>query len=305
MNTQIIGADLGRGYVKAYSAFEGKEYKCCFKATYSEGRKNVDVSKWDNPISVKYDHCDFFMGELAVKEGLSTVDNSQDSKTSDTAEILLMGILSQIAVKDKVKLMFGVPNRNFNKKTLTETIEKYKGKIFEVRNNVTKIDRRITIEDVGIFRESDAALMHILRGGANKKPVGIATVGYRTSELTYFEPGMKFIDKKSTSEELGNLDALMIAKKALELKSVKLSEAELDLSTTYDNEKRIGYRLLQNNLIEVMDKTWNNLSEMDIYIAGGTSLKLNFDSKYKKVDDPQMITAKGLYTVANAVFNKN
>lgn len=40
------------------------------------------------------------------------------------------------------------------------------------------------------------------------------------------------------------------------------------------------------------------MNEMDIYIAGGTALKMNFDEEFKVLEDSQMATAKGLYEVA-------
>lgn len=306
--TQIIGVDIGRGYVKAYSIYKGQIRTTCFKSTYSEGRKNVDLSKWNNPISIKVDGLHYFMGEIAVKEGYSPLDNSQDSKTSSAAETLLMGALSEVVVPGvtKVKLMFGVPNRSFNKKTLGEVTNKYKNKHYTIKDYVCGEEITVGIEDVGIFRESDAALMYQLRGGANKRATGMVTVGYRTTELAYFEPGMKFIDRKSGTEELGNKSALEIANKKLELRKIKLTLSELDLSTDYEEEKKIGYKLLGDKLIEVMDNTFTNLSEMDIYIGGGTSKKIQLPeaNNIHLVEDPQMITAKGLFTVANLAFNR-
>ena len=38
MDTQIIGLDIGRGYVKGYSLYNDKEYSCLFKSVYGDGR---------------------------------------------------------------------------------------------------------------------------------------------------------------------------------------------------------------------------------------------------------------------------
>ena len=41
---------------------------------------------------------------------------------------------------------------------------------------------------------------------------------------------------------------------------------------------------------------------MDLYIAGGTSINLELGDEFKKIDDPQMATAKGLFEVAKRTF---
>ena len=43
----------------------------------------------------------------------------------------------------------------------------------------------------------------------------MVTVGFRTTEFTYFDKGMKFNDKKSKSLELGNKTALEYVQREL------------------------------------------------------------------------------------------
>ena len=38
-DAQIIGIDCGRGYVKAYSIVNGKEYKTLFKSIIGDGKR--------------------------------------------------------------------------------------------------------------------------------------------------------------------------------------------------------------------------------------------------------------------------
>ena len=60
-----------------------------------------------------------------------------------------------------------------------------------------------------MYKRQDAALFWELRDRTTtNKPIGMVTVGFRTTEFTYFDKGMKFNDKKSKSLELGNKTAL-------------------------------------------------------------------------------------------------
>ena len=41
---------------------------------------------------------------------------------------------------------------------------------------------------------------------------------------------------------------------------------------------------------------------MDLYVAGGTSINLEFDEEFIRVKDAQLATAKGLFEVAKRKF---
>lgn len=43
-NYQIIGLDIGRGYVKGYSKYKQQEKECCFKSIVGMGRE-MDFSE--------------------------------------------------------------------------------------------------------------------------------------------------------------------------------------------------------------------------------------------------------------------
>ena len=68
---QVIGLDIGRGYVKAYSNFNGKEEVAIFNSVYGNGRLNIDYASWKDPIALSIGGDLFFFGELAVKESLN------------------------------------------------------------------------------------------------------------------------------------------------------------------------------------------------------------------------------------------
>ena len=70
---QHIGIDIGRGYVKAYSEFDGNTYSCKFKSVRGLGKK-IDFTEYEKPIFIEVDKQQFFIGDLAEKEGYSRGD---------------------------------------------------------------------------------------------------------------------------------------------------------------------------------------------------------------------------------------
>ncbi len=299
---QIIGADIGRGYVKGYTVFNGETKDCCFKSVVSFGRE-IEFDKYEEPIYLEVDGEDYFTGTLAEIEGYSPTSNNMESKVTLTAERLLYALLDKLAISENVKIVLGVPNKSFNKKTLTEVVDFYKGKSIKIINKITKSYKKVFIEDIKIFRESDSALLWELRDfNTTNKPVGMVTVGFRTTEFTYFDKGMKFNDKKSKSVELGNKTALEYVQKELNNNNIFKELFEIDSNKDdYDKLKEKGYRVLSEKIAQEIDNFWINTEEMDIYFGGGTSKKLKLYNG-TLVDEPQMATAKGLYIVGTNIF---
>lgn len=153
-----------------------------------------------------------------------------------------------------------------------------------------------------IFREADAALMwHVrqyptLANGA----VAMVNVGFRTTELCYYDKGLKYNDKKSNTIELGNKTALEYVERELSSAGIKRSLAEIDSSEDYNDYKEIGYEMLSEGIANRIEGSWINLNEVAICACGGTSLKLNLE--YETIEDPQMATSKGLFLVAQKKF---
>ena len=247
---------------------------------------------------------EYFAGILAEVEGYSPTSNNMESKITLTAEKLLYALLDKLAVADNVKLVLGVPNKSYNKRTLNEVIEAYKGKAIKILNKITKRYKNVFIEDISIFRESDAALFWELRDRTTtNKPIGMVTVGFRTTEFTYFDKGMKFNDKKSKSLELGNKTALEYVQRELNDKFNLSKELfEIDSNTgDYDKLKEKGYRILSEKVAQEVDSYWVNTEEMDIYFGGGTTQRMKIYNG-TLVEAPQMSTAKGLYIVGTKDF---
>lgn len=292
---QTIGLDIGRGYVKAYSEINGIEKKCLFKSVIGEGR-DIDLNGQDNPIYIECNNKKWFVGLLAEKESQIPIRNSKDSKITNTVQTLVAAALSEIAVEDNVKIMLGVPYKSFRKSVLEEVIETYKNKIIKVRDKIKGGVKEITIVNIGIGRESDAALYWQVRDiENNNNPVGLVSVGFRSTEFTYFDKELAFNDKKSDTLEFGNRSVMSNIKDILAEKNIIKDLNEIDSSDDYEEYKNDAYKIAAENIEQQIEDKWINLDEMDIYIAGGTALNMEFDEKFKIVEDAQMATAKGLY----------
>lgn len=301
-NIQEIGFDCGRGYVKAYSEVDNTTREVIFKSVIGDGR-DMDLSEYmkqdEKPRYIEFENERYFIGMLAEKESQTPIRNSMDSKTTETVKVLLASALSEIAVKSKVKLMIGVPYKNYRKSVLKEVIETYKGKLFKIKDRITGSCKEVYIEDVSIFREGDAALFHALDGKVNEeKPVGLLSVGFRTTELSYFDKGFIFNDKRSATIEFGNRTMLSRIQDDLVADGIMKDVNEIDSSNDYDAMKVAAFKFGSENLAQRVEDIWINKKEMDLFVAGGTALNLKFNEEFNVLKDAQMATAKGLFEIA-------
>ncbi|MCC0673163.1 ParM/StbA family protein [Clostridioides sp. ES-S-0145-01] len=301
-NYQIIGLDIGRGYVKGYSKYNGMVKECLFKSVFGDGR-NIDFEKYTDPIYIDFESVSYFVGSLAEKESITPIRNSDDSKVSFTMRILVAAALNEIAVADEVKLMMGVPYKSFRKATLKEVVDTYKGKTFKVKDKIKGGYKEIKISDISIFREGDAALFHTLEGKVNEdKAVGMVSIGFRSTEMSFFEKGFVFNDKLSDTLEAGNQDALTMVQKQLKDRGIMRELNEIDSSNDYDELKKVSYIMSSESTAQRIASKWKNIDEMDVYVSGGTALHMTFDNRFKVSKDAQMATAKGLFEVGMEQF---
>lgn len=299
---QIIGLDIGRGYVKGYSELNGLQKKCMFKSIIGEGR-TLNFADYEDPIMINFKNEDWFIGLLAEQESQTPIRNSKDSKITETAQTLIAAALSQLVVEEEVKIMLGVPYKSFRKSVLEEILETYKGKEVKVKDKINGGTKEIKIVDIMILRESDAALYWQVRDNkSNDKPVGLVSIGFRSTEMSYFDKGLKFNDKKSDTLEFGNRSVMNNVKDKLLNMGIIKDINEIDTSNDYEDMKKSAYALASENIEQQIEDKWVNLSEMDIYIAGGTALNMKFDNKFKVIEDAQMATAKGLWLIGTRTF---
>lgn len=301
ISTQYIGLDIGRGYVKAYSNYEGKEYRCNFKSIVSDGR-NIYGKDYDGCIYIDVDGSEYFVGELAETEGYNPIQNLIDSKTKGIVPTLLLAALNEVAVSDVVTIALGVPNKLFKRIVLEEVEQKYKNKTFEIKNKITGSTKKIKIKNITIYREADAALLwHVSNHPSLANgPIALASIGFRTSEFCYYDKGLKYNEKLSDTRELGNKTALETVRRNLKDMGIIQPLSVIDTSDNYDDLKKQPYEMLAASIETEIENLWPNGSEVTTFVAGGTPLKL--DLPYELLDDPQMATSKGLFQVAVKKF---
>jgi hypothetical protein len=122
--TQLIGFDGGRGYIKAYTEYKGEHKETLFKSIVAMGRE-LEFAEYENPIYIETNGEDYFAGILAEKEGDNPVQNLKDDKTTPTMRKLMFTALNEVAMSDNVKLMIGVPKKLFKKSVLLEIQKTY------------------------------------------------------------------------------------------------------------------------------------------------------------------------------------
>lgn len=239
---QIIGLDIGRGYVKGYTEVNGEPRECLFKSIIGEARK-IDLSEYENPIAINVENKDiknkdWFVGYVAEQESYTKIRNNKDSKITEVAQILMASALNELAVEQKVKIMLGVPYKAFRKSVLEEITETYKGKKFKIKDIINDTYKDIEVVDIMIGREGDASLYWQVRENTNNdKPIGLVSVGFRTTEYSYFEKGLRFNDKKSDTIEEGNKSAMANVRDKLMEKGITKDLNEIDSSEDYDDLK--------------------------------------------------------------------
>ena len=307
---QYIGADLGRGFVKGYTEFEGKVLECIFKSIAGDGRSLMDYKPYKNPIHLKIDGEEVFAGEISEKESFNKRYNFSDDKTSKTTGQLLFTLLSKLAYSSKVRIGLGVPNKEFSTESFNKVKKAYQHKIVEIYDCISGEKKKITIEDIIIFRESDAALLHTInnhkdRVALNNQRLGMITLGFKTSELTYFEKGQNFNDKLSKTIEMGNRTVLDIIQDSLDKKGISKELSEIDTEKEYDDIKQPLYENLIESINQKIEMEWVNYKDVRIFLGGGTSLNIkekHIPAKFEKISEPQMATAKGLFFVAKELL---
>lgn len=299
---QTIGLDCGRGFTKGYTELNGLIKECCLKSIIGEGR-DIELGGFDAPMMINYDNEDWFIGLLAEKESQTLSRNNKDSKITNTVQVLIAAALSELAIEDTVNIMLAVPYKSFRKTVLAEVVDEYKGRTFKVKDKVNGSYKEVKVKDISICREADAALYWKLKDvDTLSRSVGIVNIGFRSTELAYFDKSLTFIDKKSDTIEFGNRSVMNNVKDKLLNQGIIKDVNEIDTSDDYNELKERAYRLASENIDQLIEERWINLDEMDIYLAGGTSLNMKFDERFQVIEDAQMATAKGCWLVGTQRF---
>ena len=87
----------------------------------------------------------------------------------------------------------------------------------------------------------------------------------------------------SNTIEFGNRTLLTTVQDSLRNNDIMKDVNEIDTSNDYDDLKAKAYLLGSENLrLRTIEDIWINKSGMDIYVAGGTSINLEFDEEFKE-----------------------
>lgn len=314
---QNIGIDIGRGCVKGYTEYKSETKVCLFNsivATATSKEKDLDVYKNEKNIhkssyfsanivgDKKLDN--IYCGLIASKEGHTPIQNVSDSKITEVAERLFIGALDKLAISQEVNIVLGVPNRDYRKSVLKEVIDKYKGKEIYIEDHFLDEIKIIKINDINIFRESDAALLYEIatNNPKNNKDYAMVNVGYQTMEIAFYDNELNYINKLSLSEPTGNRKILEQIKDELSSNRIYKNLFEIDDSNRYDDLKEQAYKEFSKGLNQFIEGNIGNLSEVNLYLCGGISKKLSVREEFKIVEEPQLITAKGLFARAKQLY---
>lgn len=301
-DVQIIGFDGGRGYVKAYSEYNNEKLSCIFRSVIGLVERRVESypSHIEDNIHIEVDGSEWFVGELAERESKSVVHNLGDDKTEQPVDILLYAAIDKLAVTNSVKIMMGVPHKLYNKKTRTSIKEKYAGRRITITNKVNKTTKVVTIVDIDIYKEAEACLLYYVKDMDKlTSDMVLASVGFRTTEVVYYDKNFNYVEKYSDTIEKGNITALEYVQGRLGSLDVPVKKElfEIDSSSDYDKYKKVGYNALKVTLYQELEARLINVgseNEMKIVFAGGTPSHFE-NLKYEIIPDAQMATSKGLF----------
>jgi hypothetical protein len=300
---QNIAVDIGRGYTKYYSEYNGKIYKGMFKSIIGESRP-LDFKDYDNPICIECNGESYFCGSLAELESHQSVRNSGDSKTSLTVQVLINAILSKIAMTDNVNIMLGVPYNMYKKSVLLDVIETYQGKKITVKDKINNNIKMITINAIDIFKEADSIMVYVTDGSPDENiDIAFISVGFRSTEISYYSKG-HYVDKYSYTIPFGNQTILATVQDKLKDRGIIHDLNYIDSNVgDYDDLKARAYKLSQEVLTQKIEEIIkNSFSECKIIVGGGTALKMELDSRFELIEDAQFAVVIGLYKVAEITF---
>lgn len=308
-DVQVISFDGGRGFIKGYSQYNNQELSCIFKSIIGLVERRVekypDYIK-DN-IHIEVDGAEWFVGELAERESKAAIHNLSDDKTEQPVDILLYAAIEKLAVTNRVKIMMGVPHKLYNKRVRKSIKDKYAGKRLTITNKVTKSTKVITIEDIDIYKEAEAALLYYTKDMDRlESDIVLASVGFRTTEVVYYDKDFNYVEKYSDTIEKGNITALEYVQGRLGSLDIPVKRElfEIDTKTEYNDYKKVGYNVLKVMLYQELEAKLVNIGsekEMKIVFAGGTSYHFE-DLKYEIIPDAQMATAKGLFLFGQNIW---
>lgn len=181
----LVAVDAGRAYVKTVTG--NKQF--IFPSKVSKARQRTFVQTLEEDMEIRYQGKDYFIGQLAEREGSFTRQMMTESKVNLETVLLIMTALFQAGALGEVKLVTGVPINMYKEEERTKLRSRLEGE-HEIILNGTY--RKIQVTRAAITIEGGAAYWIQRRMGT----VRIVDPGARTTNYATFKDGV-FIDRES------------------------------------------------------------------------------------------------------------
>ncbi|KPC75788.1 hypothetical protein ADL26_06900 [Thermoactinomyces vulgaris] len=181
----LVAVDAGRAYVKTIVGTR----RFTFPSKVSKARQRNFIQTLEDDMEIRYQGKDYFIGQLAEREGSFTRQMMTESKVNIETVLLILTALFQAGALGDVKLVTGVPINMYRDDERARLRAKLEGE-HEVILNGTY--RKINIKKAAITIEGGAAYWIHRRMGT----VRIVDPGARTTNYATFKDGI-FIDRES------------------------------------------------------------------------------------------------------------
>ncbi|MDP5275790.1 ParM/StbA family protein [Chengkuizengella axinellae] len=260
----IIGLDLGRSYVKAYTG--SKIFH--FPSIIGEWRDRRLLTDYgENAIECYFNDEKFFVGTLAQNESEFYRSMMTDNKSHTDARLLALISIHRAALSDNILVVTGLPvaqHNDTNKKKLQELLVGY----WEIE--VNGIERNFHISDVKVAVEGGAAfwsspkdgLIRVVDGGSK-------TINYVTMI------NRRYVDRESGSLPFG-----------------------------FGTNKSGNNKELANRIAGEVSKKWGDLDEVWVVGGKArelTALLQPYFPNAKPMQNPLYANAIGYYRIGKTV----
>ncbi len=328
MNEEVLGVDIGYGFVKG---FDGQN-EIVFPSVAGIGRDisyQSQLTTYQSPLdtlAIGYNGKKYFIGDYAIRQS-SIPSRSLDIKKPEDLNTLLLFLTT-------LGLYSNEPNQEFNIVTglPTNYILSYQEQLKHILSGDHHIklrikgrdeERNMSVNGVNIVPQPFGTLFNLVLNGngevadheMSKKVVGIADIGFKTADFVVSD-SLEFVDRLSSSSINGMVSAYEIIaamirsrykidKKDYELdqivknKTIKIAGVDHDISDIISE----AFYNLASKIKTELDSLWD-YRELDTIIltgGGGEALSEYLIPKFNNmvlVPDAQFANVKGFWKLA-------
>ena len=296
------GADIGRSHVKIATGPTHADVVTF--PSYAMPAKPLDITNNSDPIKnlvARINGQDWFIGELARREGGTREFDNAKGKHQNTIPLLIAGLALHAVGTEEVKLCVGLPISDYAQQAL-EFEQGIKG-VYSVSLPHKYVE--LKIKDVITFPEGAGVLWNQLLGSTGhvndlsleSKTVGAIDIGWKTVNFAVME-NMDYVTSMSGTIPYGLHKAFLAYYKRAG-KDLTMSQAEKH----FLERGRKELIQLAREIKDAIMPWWKNLDLFDeIYLGGGggEALKPFLDMETALVYNPQTANARGFWKVARA-----